>query len=234
MIKYGLFFCLVFSIVIAGLTLPQLPPPLRDPVPPSQKVAHSNHCSGCHGYDPTGQALVDKSGKDVNIHDDWQISMMGLAAHDPFWRAQMAFEVDKYPSAQQHIESTCLKCHSPLGSIQAQLDGQTYSYAQMLQDSLGLDGVSCGACHQQPMQGLGKGHTGNFTIDTNRVFFGQYPDPFKGSMQIYVGFEPEFSDHIYSSGICAGCHTLITETLDENGNPTGNFFLRNKLPITNG
>ena len=44
-------------------------------------------------------------------------------------------------------------------------------------------------------------------------------------MQIYVGFDPVFSDHIYSSGVCAGCHTLITETLDENGVATGNSFI---------
>lgn len=197
----------------------------RDPVPLTQKVAHSSHCSGCHGYDETGQALRDSEGNDVNIHDDWQISMMALAAYDPFWRATLAHEVDQYPSAQSAIETTCLRCHAPLGSIQAGLDNRPYSYELMLTDSLGLDGVSCSACHQQPVQGLGKGHSGHFTIDTNRILWGQYPNPFRGPMQIYVDFEPEFSDHIYSSGICAGCHTLITETLQPDGTPSGNYFV---------
>jgi hypothetical protein len=226
MIKFGLIGCLALSIILLGLKLPDHPPKrYRDPVPTSQKVAHSSHCAGCHGYDDTKMALVDESGHDVNIFDDWQISMMGLSAHDPFWRATLAHEVNLYPTAKAAIETTCLKCHSPLGSIQAHLHGMEYSYQTMLEDTLGLDGVSCSSCHQQPTQNLGKGQSGNFTIDTNRVMFGHLPDPFKGPMQIYVGFEPTFSDHIYSSGVCAGCHTLITQTLTEQGNPTGNFFV---------
>jgi hypothetical protein len=214
------------SILFLGLTLPAtLLDPTRDPVPNGQKVAHSSHCAGCHGYDETGLALVDSEGNDVSIFDDWQISMMGLSAYDPFWRATISHEVSQYPAAKSAIESTCLKCHAPLGIIQAHLDGRPYSYELMLQDSLGLDGISCSACHQQPSQNLGKGHSGNFTIDTNRVLFGQFPNPFQGPMQIYVGFEPKFSDHIYSSGVCAGCHTLITETLHQDGSPTGNFFV---------
>ena len=226
MIKYGLVLLITVSILFLGLTLPDtFLDPTRDPVPTNQKVAHSSHCAGCHGYDETGLALVDSDGNDVSIFDDWQISMMGLSAYDPFWRATIAHEVSQYPSAKSAIESTCLKCHAPLGTIQAHLDGRPYTYELMVQDSLGLDGVSCSACHQQPAQDLGKGHSGNFTIDTNRVMFGHLPNPFEGPMQIYVGFEPKFSDHIYSSGVCAGCHTLITETLEEDGNPTGNFFV---------
>lgn len=226
MIKSGLVGSLILTIILLGLKLPDTPPKhYRDLVPASQKVAHSSHCSGCHCFDDTGMALIDASGNDVNIMDDWQISMMGLSAHDPFWRATLAHEVNLFPTAQADIETTCLKCHAPLGSFQAHLHGVEYSYEKMLNDTLGLDGVSCSACHQQPSQNLGKGHSGNFTMDTNRVFFGQYPNPFKGPMQIYVGFEPTFSDHIYSSGVCAGCHTLITETLDELGNPTGNHFV---------
>lgn len=223
MIKYSIVLGVIATIVLLGLTLPL--PPDRDPVPATQKVAHSIHCAGCHSADSTGQALVDQFGNDVSIMDDWQISMMGLSAHDPFWRATVAHEVTAYPSAKTAIESTCLRCHAPLGSIQHSLDGLPYSFDDMLHDSLGLDGVSCSACHQQPATGLGNGHSGFFNIDTNRVLFGQYPNPFQGPMQIYVGFEPEFSDHIYSSGICAGCHTLITETLDESGSPSGNYFV---------
>jgi len=226
MIKFGVIGCLAITIIILGLKLPDAPPGhYREPVPSSQKVAHSSHCSGCHGHDDTAMALVDESGHDVNIFDDWQISMMGLSAHDPFWRATLAHEVNLFPAAQAAIETTCLKCHAPLGSIQAHLHGIEYTYQDMLNDTLGLDGVSCSSCHQQPSQNLGLGHSGNFTIDTNRVLFGLFPNPFKGPMQIYVGFEPTFSDHLYNSGVCSGCHTLITETLDEQGGPTGHFFV---------
>jgi hypothetical protein len=194
-------------------------------VPASQKVAHSSHCAGCHGFDEAGGALVDAQGKDVNIYDDWQFSMMGLSAHDPFWRATLAHEVNQFSAAATEIETTCLKCHAPLGSIQAHFSGHPYSFSMMLQDSLGLDGVSCSSCHQQPARNLGAGQSGNFTIDTNRIMFGPYPNPFQGPMQIYVGFNPVFSDHIYSSGVCAGCHTLITKTLKDDGTPSGDFFV---------
>ncbi|HZV71676.1 MAG TPA: hypothetical protein VFG10_19125 [Saprospiraceae bacterium] len=224
MIKYGILILFIGTIFWLGLTLPSFEP-RRDPVPPTQKVAHSSHCAGCHGFDEAGLALVDANGEDVNIYDDWRFSMMSLSAHDPFWRATVAHEVNQYPTAAAEIETTCLKCHAPLGSIQSHLSGLPYSYETMLHDSLGLDGVSCSSCHQQPAKNLGKGQSGNFTIDTNRVMFGPYPNPFQGPMQLYVGFDPVFSDHIYTSGVCAGCHTLITKTLQEDGTPSGDFFV---------
>ncbi|HJW30942.1 MAG TPA: hypothetical protein VJ508_17045, partial [Saprospiraceae bacterium] len=226
MIKFGLLGLLGSMVVLLALTLPNDPPTLRrGPVPASQKVAHSSHCAGCHGYDESKMALVDQNGHDVNIFDDWQISMMGMSAYDPFWRATLAHETHIFPNAKAGIETTCLKCHAPLGSIERNLHQLPYSYNDMLSDTLGLDGVSCSSCHQQPAKDLGKGQSGNFSIDTNRVLFGHLPNPFKGPMQIYVGFEPQFSDHIYDSGVCAGCHTLITETLDDQGQPTGNHFV---------
>jgi hypothetical protein len=194
-------------------------------VPLSQKVAHSSHCSGCHGVDEEGLAMVDKNGNDVSIFDDWQISMMGFSSRDPFWRATLAHEVNLFPSAKTSIETSCLKCHAPLGSFEARRLGLPYTYDRMIGDSLGLDGVSCSACHQQPASEIGKHFSGDYVLDTNRIMYGHYPNPFKGPMQIYVGFEPEFSDHIYSSGVCASCHTLITETLNDDGSPTGSFFV---------
>lgn len=227
MVRYSFLILSALMIVILGLTSQeyQLLNPLRDPVPVTQKVAHSSHCAGCHGKDETGNALVDNDGNDVSIHDDWQISMMGLSAHDPFWRATLTHEVALFPAAQEDIETTCLKCHAPLGSIESHYAGIQYSFELMLEDSLGLDGVSCSSCHQQPLKDLGKGHSGNFLIDTNRILFGHLPNPVQGPMQIYVGFDPVFSDHIYNSGICAGCHTLITPTLNDDGSPSGDYFV---------
>ncbi len=197
----------------------------RDPVPEEQKVAHSSHCSGCHSVDPEGIAMVDKDGNDVSIFDDWQISMMGFAAKDPFWRATVVDEVNHYPGAQSAIESTCLKCHSPLGHYQAKLNHQPYTYEAMLNDSLGLDGVSCNACHQQSPESAGQFFSGDYILDTNRLVFGHLPNPFQGPMQIYVGFDPVYSEHIYESETCAGCHTLITETLHPDGTPSGDHFV---------
>lgn len=226
MIRVGLYISLISSVIALGLIAPGGDPKVtRGPVPDSQKVAHSSHCSGCHGVDETAYALVDYAGNDVSIFDDWQISMMAFSTRDPFWKATVAHEVNHYPAAREGIETTCLKCHAPLGSFEARRNGRPYTFEDMVTDSLGLDGVSCSACHQQPAEGLGDSFSGNYDIDTNRLMFGHYPNPFKGPMQIYVGFEPEFSDHIYSSGVCAGCHTLITETLREDGTPSGDYFV---------
>lgn len=223
--KWTLGLLVAVTVILLGLTLPvTLFPPGRGPVPESQKVAHSSHCAGCHGPDPEGLAMVDKDGRDISLHDDWQISMMGLSAYDPFWRATVAHETHAFPARQAEIESLCLSCHAPLGQFQARHDGLPYSYARMLVDSLGLDGVSCSACHQQPEAGLGSAFSGGYALDTNRILYGQFPNPFRGPMQVYVRFEPMYGEHISTSGICAGCHTLITETLDASGQPTGSSF----------
>jgi hypothetical protein len=44
-------------------------------------------------------------------------------------------------------------------------------------------------------------------------------------MQSFIGFNPVFSEHINKAGLCAGCHTLITNSVDLSGNPTGTVFV---------
>jgi hypothetical protein len=44
-------------------------------------------------------------------------------------------------------------------------------------------------------------------------------------MTSFFGIEPRYGAHINDAGLCAGCHTLITETADLNGNPTGDHFV---------
>jgi len=221
--KFRLLALILIGIGVLGLRDPENPK--RDPVPGDLIVAPSIHCEGCHGFDPTGVAMHDEAGNDVNIFDDWQVSMMALSARDPFWRATLQHEVSLYPAAQEEIEQTCLKCHAPLGSQQRTFDGLGYSYQEMLGDSLGLDGVSCAACHQQTPESYGRSHSGNITLNTERLIYGPHPEPLEGPMDLYVGFRPVYTDLIYSSGVCAGCHTLITGTLDETGTPTGNHFV---------
>ena len=224
--KYVLVMGLCAAVILLSLTDPfDFLRQYRDPVPQEQKVAHSSHCSGCHSVDPEGLALVDKDGNDVSIFDDWQISMMAFATKDPFWRATVVDEVNHYSAAQAAIESTCLKCHAPLGHYQALLNNQPYTFQSMLNDSLGLDGVSCNACHQQSPDKAGQFFSGDYFLDTNRLVFGHLPNPFQGPMQIYVGFDPVYSEHIYNSETCAGCHTLVTETLHPDGTPSGDYFV---------
>ena len=43
----------------------------------------ASRCKGCHGHDPLGNANVTLDGIDINLFDDWETSMMGLAGVDP-------------------------------------------------------------------------------------------------------------------------------------------------------
>jgi hypothetical protein len=182
----------------------------------------SNRCSGCHGTDPNNFGQVDANGVDVNIHDDWRSTMMANSAKDPFWRAKVSHEVLTNPSHADAIETTCTTCHAPMGHYNAMYNGAThYTISDMISDTLGIDGVSCAACHQMAPDSLGVLHTGNLKYDTTGVIYGPYEDVFQGPMGLYVGVEPILGEHINDAGLCASCHTLIVESVDLEGNSTG-------------
>ena len=67
--------------------------------------------------------------------------------------------------------------------------------------------------------------SGEANYDTSGVMYGPYDQPFAAPMNDFVGFEPLYSEHINSSGICASCHTLLTSSVDLEGNPTGRKFV---------
>ncbi len=182
-------------------------------------------CVGCHGKDPLGNAYIDKEGNDVNVYDDWQTSMMANSAKDPFWRAKVSHEVATFPQHQAATEDKCTSCHAPQGHFTHHVRGQgLYGFADLLADTVGLDGVSCGACHQMSKTNLGSLFSGELIYDTTRIMYGPYEFPFAAPMANFVGFTPEFSEHINDEGLCAGCHTLITNSFDTEGNETDNFF----------
>lgn len=188
--------------------------------------AASGECIQCHGFDTAGIASVTLSGEDINVVDDWRASMMANSAKDPFWRAKVSHEVLLYPQHQQAIETKCTSCHAPLGHFAAIHDGaEYYSMAEMLADSMAIDGVSCLACHQQSKESLGSLHSGQMNFDTAKVAYGPYISPLESPMLMATDYKPVYSDHISDSGICAGCHTLVTETLDDEGNYTGTSFV---------
>ncbi len=186
----------------------------------------SSLCQNCHSLDSSGVASVDTFGNDVNVFDDWRGSMMANSARDPFWRAKVSHEVLINPSKKVDIETVCTTCHAPLGNHRAILRGaEHYMIDDMLQDTFGMDGVSCGACHHQSKEELGQLHTGDTRFDTSRVIYGPYLFPFEQPMQFFVGFKPVWSEHINDAGLCASCHTLIVESLDLEGNPTGTSYV---------
>ncbi len=188
--------------------------------------AGSGACNECHGFDTAGIASVDIFGEDLNLVDDWRASMMANSAKDPFWRAKVSHEVLLYPQHQSIIEDKCTSCHAPLGHFAAIHDGQPhFSMAELQNDSIALDGVSCLACHQQGVENLGDLNSGHLNFDTAKVAYGPYISPLISPMVMATGYTPIYSEHISDAGICAGCHTLITETLDYDGNFTGTKFV---------
>ncbi|MBL7826736.1 MAG: T9SS type A sorting domain-containing protein [Saprospiraceae bacterium] len=186
-------------------------------------------CGGCHGKDPNQLALITTSGVDVNIYDDWRSTMMANSAKDPFWRAKVRHEILINPSHSEALQDKCTSCHAPTGNYQSKLHDHKpyYGLADLYADTLGLDGVTCQACHAQAPDKIGQLHSGEIDFDTNyiRVAYGPYKQVFAPPMHDFVGITPTFGGHITDGGVCASCHTLITNTVDLNGQLTGNTFV---------
>ena len=186
----------------------------------------SGKCAGCHGTDPNGYANVTESGLDINPTTQWRSSLMANSAKDPFWKAKVAHEVAVNPDHQLELEDKCTSCHAPLGHFNAHYLGEEhYSLAQLFQDSLAMDGVSCVACHQQSPS-VGNSFSGVLAFDS-AVIYGQYgagkdDEPLLDEPMIeYVGYNIGYGAHVDGSEVCAGCHSLVTQTADLDGNLTG-------------
>ncbi len=185
-------------------------------------------CENCHGKDPNGVALVDSLGRDINMVDDWRATMMALSAKDPFWMAQVSHEGLINPSHKTALEDKCLSCHAPLGRYTHFFEshGQTdYSMAMLQSDTLGLDGVSCMSCHSQRSDSFGISFSGQLFLDSGRTVYGQYPGPIVAPMFTSYHLVVAYGPHIQESKVCADCHTLITESVDLQGQYTGSEFV---------
>lgn len=192
----------------------------------NQEFLSAGHCDQCHGFDPTGIANTDGEGADVNLVDDWSSTMMANSAKDPFWRAKVSHEVFINPQFQSEIEGTCTRCHASLGRFAGLMNGQEeYSIEEMLQDTVALDGVSCLSCHRQAPQPETALHTGQLIFDEANFAYGQYSSPLVTPMALATGYVPEFASHTSDSKLCAACHSLITPTVDLDGNLTGDEFV---------
>ncbi|MFN3874880.1 MAG: hypothetical protein ACK4L7_03085 [Flavobacteriales bacterium] len=187
----------------------------------------AGRCAGCHGRDLLGQASIDGQGRDVNVVDDWRSTMMANSARDPFFRAKMAHESLVNPAHAGALQNKCLGCHAPLGMHEERLLGHApFTRAHLDTSRLGMDGVSCLSCHMQREASAGSFFSGELEFDSARVY-GPYSDDQinPAIMQFFVRFTPGFGGHIVNSKVCAGCHTLITETADLDGNLTGDRFV---------
>ncbi|MBK9097147.1 MAG: T9SS type A sorting domain-containing protein [bacterium] len=208
-----------FLVITSVYIIPQTELPTETSV----LFSGSGNCILCHNSN--GSAMT-WNGIDVSPITYWRSTMMGNASKDPLWRAMVAEEVHNFPQHQELIESTCLKCHSPMGYTQAIYNGQTgYSMAELKQDPLANDGVSCTACHQIKPDNFGtqQSYSGNYIIEADSILYGPYENSDTTLMWAIIGYKSQFSPHVNQSELCATCHTLFTPTMDAQGNIIGSF-----------
>ncbi|MBX3376467.1 MAG: hypothetical protein KF678_05630 [Phycisphaeraceae bacterium] len=176
--------------------------------------ATGDGCALCHSASPNAGALWSSTGEDVSPHGLWQATMMANSARDPYWMAQVAKETSLYPDRAAEIEALCVRCHAPTGHHTHKIAGEPpLRVAAAAAHALYSDGVNCTVCHQIQADGLGTEarFDGNVEIKPGRKIFGPYPDPGGQPMIMHSAFTPTHAEHIRSSALCAGCHTLRTE-----------------------
>ena len=193
--------------------------------------AGSGNCSLCHDY------LFDESRNDVSIAKHWRSAMMANAARDPYYLAKVSAEVQHNPLLKDVLEATCARCHMPMASEQAAVDGEPVAmfgtgFLNPTNDlhEAALDGVSCTLCHQIEDEALGttESFSGNFVIDTStdapeRKAHGPFDDPYEANMRALVQFIPLLGEQTLDGALCGSCHTLFTPVLDDAGNLVGEF-----------
>ncbi len=187
----------------------------------------SDQCIACHS------GVVSPAGVDVSIGYTWRASMMANSARDPYWQAAVRREVMDHPGAQAAIEDTCSTCHMPMARFHAANSGESgevFANLAPWDNNLAADGVSCTVCHQIRDDNFGddSSFTGGFVIDTvaalgERPVFGPHEVDTgrQALMQSAVQFVPTTSTHLAESELCATCHTLFTESLNDAGEEVG-------------
>lgn len=191
-----------------------------------QYFTGSGNCVACHDTDPNGLALVDASGVDVSPVNDWRATMMANSAKDPFWKAKVKHEVLSLPIHEEAIENTCTTCHAPQGNREFHMTnaGDFYTMQTLAGDDLGKDGVACMGCHgiEEPQGEVAE--NGQHPYSTQQVAYGNFQNPWSGPMIAQTGFSPAYGPHTGKSELCAGCHSLFTQTYDFEQEPIGSTF----------
>lgn len=196
----------------------------------------SGRCAGCHGVDQDISnpplALVDGNGVNVGPAENWRATMMANSAKDPMWRAKLTHETLVNPGHAGELTNKCTSCHAPLGRFEAAHDGVEFFTTEMLDaDSLARDGVSCMACHAQQIETVGLYFSGELHYNPDTIWGPVFNIEKNGLplqdfiMANFVGVAPVAHPKASKSESCAGCHSLITNTADLQGNATGTTFI---------
>ncbi len=205
-------------------------------LPPPREINDGNFatasvCATCHANAARASAMRTAAGDAVAPYDLWQGTMMANAARDPVWWAAVRAEVAATPAAATAIEAKCTRCHAPMAAIRNDLWGNVgMSLGALLVDDdraqLGLDGVACAACHQIGTGDLGAeaSYSGHPELTTTGHIYGPHAMPFTMPMMHHTGFIPVEAPHLDTSAVCASCHTLDTDSLDQDGSPSGAHY----------
>ena len=187
----------------------------------------SGVCTLCHST--SDFALRDSQGDDVSPVARWRRTMLANASKDPFWKAKVRHEGIENHSHKDALENVCTRCHAPMGMLNAYLSGAgAYNLDSLKNDEIGKDGISCTLCHQindfsSPL------FSGNFEINPLKEIYGPYESPITAQMLMNTGYTPVYSEKINDSRLCGSCHTLLTNSADENGELTGETFVEQAL-----
>ena len=179
----------------------------------TQEFAGVQVCSRCHSANAT--IMRDSKGRDVSPIGEWQVSMMGLAARDPYFLAALAREQRTRPAQREAIDDLCLRCHAPVGHAAARLAGQRLALADLLNSpttfaALAREGVTCVGCHAAKPDGLGEpaSFNGKLSLRTDRVVFGLLAAPMIAAMEQMIQMRAERGAHMGRSALCGSCHTV--------------------------
>jgi hypothetical protein len=207
----------------------------------------STHCIACHSQvrAPDGEdisigyqwraSIMANSSRDPY----WQASIRRETMDHPAATAAIEdkcatchMPMQRFQARAEGLRGQVLKYLAGVsdGSAMEEPEGELEN-ARDLKATLAADGVGCALCHQIQPGNLGKASSldGGFLIDTakkpeEREVFGPYDDPDAGRQRIMhssTAFLPGRGDHIKASELCATCHTLLTDALDEQGRPAG-------------
>lgn len=210
-----------------------------EPPPEPPTFVSATVCSDCHSriYPPgtdanwdgmrmahRGEAPTPVDPAAVGPYSLWSGTMMAHAAQDPYWLAKVRFEARETPTAAAEIENTCLSCHAPAQQYTHRLIEQPMRLDAI--DKMGSEGVTCTVCHQIAPNNLASSDsfTAGFKINTEDRIYGPHADPFPMPMRMHTGKTPTESAHMLESALCGTCHTVITPTLNAEGQTTGRFL----------
>ncbi|MFN0030956.1 MAG: T9SS type A sorting domain-containing protein [Flavobacteriales bacterium] len=204
------------------------------PVNTSDMFIGSGKCAGCHGVDGAANPIanITSEGENVSPSENWRATMMANSSKDPFWLAKVQHEIAVNPQHEALLINKCTSCHAPLGRFEAVHDGiENYTMEMLAADSLARDGVSCMACHSQQIETTGNVFSGELTYNADTVW-GPLLDIAEGEPPMYapimtnfVLVEPVGLEKFSQSETCAGCHSLVTHTVDLEGEFNGNHFI---------